>query len=65
MNAASLPSLGNFFKQWYTFKPPAPQRGSIFEILKEKHASYKVYPTINDIKNLIDFNLALTNLLIF
>jgi phospholipase C len=43
MSISSLPSLGDFLKDWYLFEPPAPQRGSIFEILQEKNTSYRVY----------------------
>jgi hypothetical protein len=46
MGPKILPDLRNFLKDWYGFKPVAPQRFSVFDILHDKKVSHHVYQKV-------------------
>lgn len=43
MNLEAVSSLKDFLGEWLQYNPPSPQRVSIFDILKERNVSHKVY----------------------
>jgi phospholipase C len=43
MNPKILTELKDFLKEWHAFKPIAPQKFSIYDILDEKKVSYNIY----------------------